>query len=428
MSIGVLVLHHSGVLGGASRSLFEVVAALHGEAVQFRLVTPKGGVSDCATAQGIETITPLGMSQFDNTTFGHYRGRRWLILLRELAFLPSTCVAIWTAWRRWGREIKVIHANEYNLLFAAILAKIVFRVPVVMHVRSLQASGNRWRAATMRFFSDRLVDRVVAIDSAVAASLSTTKRVSVIYNGQALPETKQGAKEDEASGGGLRVGIVANFVAYKGLFEFVEAARICLKEKGLTDVRFVVFGAGYRRTTGLRARVLQSLGFVRDIQSEVEGLVEREGMVSALDFRGFVSSMERIYGAIDVLCFPSHLDAVGRPVFEAALFQRPSIVALRSRRTDDSIEHGRTGLIIPERDARALADAIEYFREHPEAVRSMGAAALELALERFDVTKNAQQLLGLYRDLAGGDIGPQSDTDNTPAQVGRGAAPSIRHG
>ena len=101
---------------------------------------------------------------------------------------------------------------------------------------------------------------------------------------------------------------------------------------------------------------------------------------------------------MDVLCFPSRLDAVGRSIFEAAFFSVPSIVALTTYE-DDAIIHNETGICIPPKDARALADAIKYFYENPSEVERMGKNANELAWKNFDIKKNALKLLNVYREV-----------------------------
>lgn len=111
-----------------------------------------------------------------------------------------------------------------------------------------------------------------------------------------------------------------------------------------------------------------------------------------------------------MLCFPSHLNAAGRPVFEAAFFKVPSIVAMQNPRADTMID-GETGICIAPKDAQALARAIEYFYARPEEVRRMGEAAYRLALRDFDTKKNACRMLAIYQQcrssagaMAGGNI------------------------
>jgi glycosyltransferase involved in cell wall biosynthesis len=106
--------------------------------------------------------------------------------------------------------------------------------------------------------------------------------------------------------------------------------------------------------------------------------------------------IQRVYDRIDVITFPSHYDAPGRPVFEAAFFSVPSIVAVENP-LPDTLVHGETGLAIPGRNPQKLAEAIMRFADYPDDVRRMGANARELAERNFCPDTNARKLLAIYK-------------------------------
>ncbi len=396
--MNVLYIHHIRYLGGASRSLFELVGQLRRDNVSPFLLVARGEVSDYSAELGIPTMSCWGLSEFNNSTFGEYAGMRWVLLLRELAYLPVSLQSLVRAKRRWGERIDIVHVNTFPLVFVAVLAKWILRKPVVLHVRSLQAQRNRVRTRVIRRFVERYVDHVVAIDTDVKESLPSGLGATVVHNGLTVPRDP-GRRREAAEAGTLRIGIVANFLAYKGIWEFLQAANSLVTERRLRDLRFVVFGQTYRRVRGVRFRIYKALGLVDNVEERVRAFIRDRNLEDHVDLRGFEADLGRVYGAMDVLCFPSRLDAVGRPVFEAAFFGVPSIVALRTRSTDDAIVDGISGVVIRERDAGALADAIEAFWADREKVGKMGRAARELALERFDITKSAARMLEVYRGL-----------------------------
>ena len=80
-------------------------------------------------------------------------------------------------------------------------------------------------------------------------------------------------------------------------------------------------GGATRPERGLRAWLLKRLGLWQDAQADVSAAVEASGLGDAIHFLGHTPDIQRIYERIDVLCFPSHFDAPGRPVFEAAFHQ-----------------------------------------------------------------------------------------------------------
>ena len=102
---------------------------------------------------------------------------------------------------------------------------------------------------------------------------------------------------------------------------------------------------------------------------------------------------------MDVLTFPSHFDACGRPVFEAAFFGRPSIVAVATPK-DDTLQNGITGIAIARPDPHLLADAILELAADPKRTREMGRAARALAHANFTPEINSAKLLNLYKRVA----------------------------
>ena len=396
----VLYLHPFGAFGGATKSLSEMVAALPRSSVRGTAITPSGVAEQALSAAGLETIPVRGFAQWDDTRYGHYRGLRWLILLRELAYLPWTILALWRA--RGMQPFDLIHCNEVTALLPALLAKRLLRTPLVVHVRSLQRTAGGGRISA--WLQGRLregADAIIAIDEAVRRSLPADLPVSVIHNGMRDPgPPAPGTRE-----GPLRVAIVGVLHRAKGVYEFVAAARL-LRDRGV-DVRLIVVGENIRRVVGIRGRLLRAFDFAHDVRGELEAYVAQHSLQQWVEFTGFVSDIGPVYRACDVLCFPSHLDAPGRPVFEAALFGLPSIVAMRDP-TSDVVVPDRTGLCIDEPTPVAIADAIQALASDRTRVIRMGSEARRMALTRFESSRTAEAMLALYRQVRAKSQSPGS--------------------
>lgn len=393
----ILWFHPAAAVGGASISLVELLKPLIQDQVRGVVVTPAGSAADRFRDQGLEVVTVKGLSQWDNTRFGRYRGLRWLILLRELAFLPGSLRVLWALRRRAG-EFDLIHLNEITLLPLGLLARRLLALPLVVHVRSLQPPENGSRRT--RWINRMLAchaDAVVAIDETVRRTLPADLKVEVVHNVLHVNASNE-EPATPVSASRFRVAMVGGLLAMKGVYEFVEAARIC-RERGL-DISFIIAGENARELKGLRGLLVAWAGFGRDVRADLDRLIvtyELDGMV---ELKGFVREVGTLYRGIDLLCFPSHLNAAGRPVFEAAFFGVPSIVAVEDP-PEDSLIPGVTGLCIPARDPRALADAIERLYLDREGCRRMGAAARELAERNYSPAANACRLLAIYRRIAG---------------------------
>ena len=58
--------------------------------------------------------------------------------------------------------------------------------------------------------------------------------------------------------------------------------------------------------------------------------------------------------------------------------------------------NGETGLTVPPNDPEALADAIQWFMEHPDEARRIGRQGQELVRKMFDPETNSRSLAELF--------------------------------
>lgn len=389
MAIRVLYIHHAGTFGGASRSLLELIKAFPEGAIEGHLVTQRGEVATLARETGLEVVESYGITQFDHTRYGHYRGRRWLLLLREIAYLAPTLLALFKARRRWP-DIALVHINEVTLLPALLAAKAIFRCPIIVHVRSVQFTSVDLIRSRYLLGQLRRVDAVIAIDETVRRSLPSDLRCDVIHNGLSVASLAPRPQEPAAP---LRIGMVGNLLALKGVNEFLEAARLC-KSRDM-DVKFVIYGRNTREHSGVVGWLFRVTGFSRDIEHDLRQALKRNGLEEMVELAGFNPDLKKVYESMDVLCFPSHLDAPGRPVFEAAFWRVPCIVAVQNP-THDTLVPGETGIAITPYDPSAIADAVAHFYRTPGEVRRMGENARTLAMNNFNARDNAAKVLAIY--------------------------------
>jgi glycosyltransferase involved in cell wall biosynthesis len=122
----------------------------------------------------------------------------------------------------------------------------------------------------------------------------------------------------------------------------------------------------------------------------------------------------RVAGA-DVFCLPSVWDeGFGLPALEAGAAAVP-VVATRAGGLPEVVVHGRTGLLVPQSDPAALAEALARLLDDPPFGRELGRAAAARARDRVSWTVQAETLWERYmaasrrRDAATGS-GPRRGT------------------
>lgn len=400
--MNILYIDGVGPFGGASRSLFEMLKA--GDRSRFRrmFLVQQGTANDYYRQVGDDLIAVRGISRLDNTQFGYYRRARWLILLREIFYIPFTIGALLRAKRRW-RKIDVVHANEVLEIVPAIAASLFFRAPLVVHVRSPQRRD--WRSFRSRLLHGalrRFATKVIAIDEGVRATLPPDLDVSVIHNSfvpeaAAIPDERLRATLDRLGRTeALTVGFVGNLHASKGVDCILDAAEILMRTG--RPCTFLMVGGHTARGSGLVWRLLNMFGLA---QNQGDALIERLATSPAREhvhLLGATSDIDALYSAVDVVVFPSHFDAPGRPVFEAAFYGVPSVVAVRDPYPDTLVD-GVTGLAIAAPDGAMLAEALARLDRDRGHLAKMGDGARVLAKANFSPFINTAKIEAIYESI-----------------------------
>ena len=397
-SLRVLYLHPAGAFGGASKSLIELFGCLRLVGVEGVVLTPQGSACAAFAAAGLEVKQVRGLSQFDNTRYGHYRGLRWIILLREIFFLPFSLLGL---WHIRNEKFDLIHVNEITLLPLGLVAKRLLGIPLVLHVRSLQRKpDNGCRTRWVNFWLRKHADVVLAIDHTVADSLEGGMPLQVVHNGIKIESdifSPVNGQEKSNAESVVRVGFLGVLIPLKGIYELVEAIKI-LKDRGI-KVECLVAGENARDISGLKAWALQKLGFATNVRADLESFITNNDLQKQIKLLGFVGDVRTLYPKLDILCFPSYLDAAGRPVFEAAFYGIPSVVAIKNP-MPDALIHGVTGLAISHPTPDLIADAIQRLVQDVEYRQLLGRRAREWAIENFSIENSAAAIHKIYKTVA----------------------------
>lgn len=138
--------------------------------------------------------------------------------------------------------------------------------------------------------------------------------------------------------------------------------------------------------------------------SEMVSIAEKStGLASAdLDIqlagRMDASEMVREMSSADIYCQVSHIENSPNSLCEAMLLGLPS-VATDVGGTSSIVDNGVTGLLVPDTDPDAYADAIIRLASDSEAADMAGKAARKAAAERHDPVTVRKQLIHTYEEI-----------------------------
>jgi len=302
--------------------------------------------------------------------------------------------------RRVRPDIVHAHTPKGGLLgmIAASAAGVSVRIYHMRGLPLMAASG--WKRALLRRterVACSLAHRVLCVSDsvrrvAVDEGLCPPEKIAVLANGSGQgvdavdrfdparvgPDARPATRARFGIPQDARVlGFVGRLVRENGLLELEEAWR-ALRE-AFDDLHLLLVGPWEPQDP---------------VPADVRERLERDRRVH---LTGLDWNTPPLYGAMDIVALPTYREGFPNVPLEAAAMELP-VIATRVPGCVDAVEEGETGLLVPPRDADALADAIRSYLEEPELRRAHGRAGRIRVLRDF----RPQDIYeALYREYVG---------------------------
>ena len=174
--------------------------------------------------------------------------------------------------------------------------------------------------------------------------------------------------------------MAARFLADKGIREFVAAAKL-LRDRGCPVLFRLVGSPDPANPASIPEFEIESWRSNGDV-----------------DIVGYSSDISSVFSAAHIVALPSYREGLPKALLEAAACGR-AVVTTDVPGCRDAINPGVTGLLVPVRDAAALAKAIESLVNDMVRCSQMGLAGRKLAEEVFDIKLVIGAHLAIYDEL-----------------------------
>ena len=176
------------------------------------------------------------------------------------------------------------------------------------------------------------------------------------------------------------VAFIARLLKDKGLLEFLKAAEE-FAELGIS-ARFIVVG---QMDTDNPASVTWEVlnPFIKN---------------QAIEFWGHRDNINDIIRACSIVVLPSYREGFPKTLMEAAACGRP-IVTTDVPGCRDAIIDGKSGVLVPPKNIKALRNAIANLIRHPKNCTSFGKAGRALAETEFDINFIVAKHMSLYSSM-----------------------------
>jgi glycosyltransferase involved in cell wall biosynthesis len=284
------------------------------------------------------------------------------------------------------KQIDILHLHGYGATTFGRLAGAVRGIPTIVHEHA-NLTDTPW----FQKVADRLLEPWT--DIALAVSQSTAdfvirarqipaSKVKVVYLGAPLEEFSRSRTAEEIDGarrelgigaGDFAIGTVTRLHESKGNSYLIDAAAEVARDR--PAARFFLVGEG---------------PLLADLQAQAAALE----LGSRFVFSGFRRDVARTLSAFDLVVFPSLWEGTPLTLFETLAVGKP-IVASDADGLLDVLTNGRDAVIVPKRNAPALAGAIVAAMDDPGARTRLAEEARRTG-QQYDITLFVRKMERLY--------------------------------
>lgn len=377
----ILYFHHSGLLGGAPRSLFFLLQSLKREKYNAEVIgISEGPAVSLLESSSVKVHVEPKIYPFHGSTVVP-KGSLYILFV-NLFLWPLTIFYARKHIKK--RRPQILHLNSSCLCFVALAAKSVdSNIKIVCHVREpLRKSffGN-----IIKIICSRYVDHFISIDSFSGDSMSLSdNKNTTIYNSVDLElynnKIKSNVLRDELDLKDENTKIflyLARIAPGNGALELVRMAK---KVRSLnSSIQFVIVGLPEDKRDSYINQVLEESHF--------------DDGIHIMQFR---SDIPNVIASSDIMIVPFTEPHFARSIIEASAMGVPSIGA-NIQGVDELVINGKTGL---------LYDNEEQFTQHClslaediERRNQMKEECLIHARANFDNNVNSLRVFSIYDKL-----------------------------
>ena len=290
------------------------------------------------------------------------------------------------------RRVHVVHSYSfYGNVFAVPAARLA-GVPVV--IASIRDRGVYLSPAQLNLqrhvcrFADHILVNAESLRAWLIDEGYDASKISIIRNGVEHaanePRSRVAAVCDEFGlpADSAIVAVVGRIAPSKGLEYFLDAAAVVAKR--CATARFLIVG--------------EPASDVPRYLDDLRARAERNGIADRVIFAGLRHDIPELLAGATMAVLPSLNEGLSNALLESMAAGLP-VVATRVGGTPEAIDGGVNGLLVPSRDAYALAESMTTLLDDPRRAATLGLTARRTVDERFSMARMTAATERLYLDL-----------------------------
>jgi glycosyltransferase involved in cell wall biosynthesis len=296
------------------------------------------------------------------------------------------------------KDFDIIHTQYHPGIFTGNIAQIFEKIPHIFTFHGF-APIFQWRSAKqqIKMIDHRLgtylnlrmgVAHILPVSNYLKNELIThyripKEKITTIYNGIDLQRfnpknSGEMIKEKYKIGNNKIVLFLGRLAPYKGIQFLLNA--IPMIQKDAPKTKFIIAGSAREDVLNLKR------------------FISRLGIAKSLIFTGFVPEDEipNLYAASDIFCYPSLWEGFGLTPAEASASGKP-VVAFNHCAIPEVIKQKRTGILVPPKDVKELADAVAFLLQNETIAQKMGMEGRKRTESLFTWDKTVEKTIEIYK-------------------------------
>ena len=190
--------------------------------------------------------------------------------------------------------------------------------------------------------------------------------------------------------GKVRIATTGRLVEKKGIEYGIRAMASLAKDH--PNIEYNIIGDGELREDFDRLINELNIGHI----VKLVGWKQQEELIEILD-------NSHILIAPSVTASDGNQDAPVNTLKEAMAMGLP-VIGTYHGGIPELLEDGISGLLVPERDSKAIAEKVSYLIKHPEIWTDMGKAGRDRVEEKYDMHELNKQLVDIYRSVLNSEL------------------------
>ena len=349
------ILHISRTMdiGGAERIVFQLSSDLKDEFDSVHVASTGGLWESELSAKGIQ----------------HHK------ILDIDSKSPLTVLKLLTSIRQIIKknDITIVHTHHRMAAFYIRLLKLVH--PKLIHVYT---AHNVFKDKLPLYRFALTNAKSVAVGEAVNKNLKEDVVITdsrVIYNGVVLKETDDQVDEI-ISYSGIKLGCIARLSEQKGLTYLLDAMSLLT----IKDIRLFIVGEG-------------------ELRNELENKVKELDLQDSVIFLGYRKDIVECINSFDFLVSSSLFEGLALNVIET--FMNGKTMVATNIPGINEVVNAENGILVPAKDANAMAKAIEKMATDPSLREKLANQAKKDYENKFSYPLFLENYRELYRELKG---------------------------